>query len=346
MRALHRRGLAAVSTVVCALTLALPSVGMAQDEAEETPSPFCAVLTAEEASVALGVPLTVGSSSATDCSYNTGSYETNLIVYRDYGPLTDEYPREVYPDGVDLEVSGHPAFYSAEDAVLFVDEGVDDRMLVLELFGATPEQIDVQAALEGLAETGLPRLAAVPMPAEPTLEPEPSYFGDDELAALVPATIEGSTVDIETILGADFVAGIDTTDPGIQVSLQLLQEQLAARGKTIDDLSLAFASYPTPTSYGSITAIRVKGTDIATMTQDLLPLLLTQPVDEIVQTPATIGGKAVTIISDAPADAESPAASVDPFLEVVDMYVYPQGEILWFVAADEPGLTELFEQLP
>ena len=121
---------------------------------------FCiahAVLTAEEASVALGVPLAVGSSSATDCSYNTGSYETNLIVYRDYGPLTDEYPREVYPDGIDLEVSGHPAFYSAEDAVLFVDEGVDDRRVValrgregiapggLEVAGVQP----LQCALDG-----------------------------------------------------------------------------------------------------------------------------------------------------------------------------------------------------
>ena len=333
------------------LTLALPAVGAAQDETDDpldAPSPFCAVLTADEASAAMGVPLTVGSSSATDCSYDadpdTSTNEISLIAQRVYGPLADE--ELYYEDAVDLVVAEHPAFFSAEAAGLFVDEGANDQLFVLQLFGEPPEKIDVQAAFEGLAALGLPRLASIPLPVEPTLEPEPSYFGDAELAALIPTEIEGSTVDIETYSGADILADTDPSDPDAEESLQALQEQLAARGKTMDDLSLAFASYATEESFGSLTAIRVKGVDISTMTQDLLPLLLAD-VTESVLTPSTIAGKAVTIISEAPLASGSPAASEDPFGDITEQaYIYPHGEVLWFVVADEPGLTELFGKLP
>ena len=46
-------------------------------------------------------------------------------------------------------------------------------------------------------------------------------------------------------------------------------------------------------------------------------------------------------------ESDGPTASADPFDAASDRaYLYPKGEIVWFVVADEPGLTDLFEQLP
>lgn len=351
MRAIPRRGLAVVSTAVGVLILAVSSMGAAQDATDDpldTPSPFCAVLTAEEASTALGVALAVGSSSATDCSYDAdlGLSDVSLIALREYGPITDDYPRLYYPEGIDLEVGGHTAYYDAEATTLFVDEGANDQMLVLQLFGGTPEQIDVQAALEELAAIGLPRLASIPLPVDATPEPEPSYFGDAELATLIPATIEGSSVDIQTRSGADILADVDTTDPEIQESVTLLEDTLARQGRTIADLSIADASYPTEEGAGIIQAVRVKGADIAPMADDLVSLLL-MDLTGAIRTPTNIGGKDVTIISDEPLTDTSPAASEDPVSVPLDpVYLYRAGEIVWLVIADEPGLTEVFEQLP
>jgi hypothetical protein len=378
VRAFPRRGLAVATTVVCALILVVPSVGSAQDETDDpfdTPSPLCGVLTPEEASAALGVTLTVGSSSETDCSYDADPNESDvsLITQREEGPLTDDYPRLYYPDGIDLEVAGRPAFYDAESTTLFVDEGATQQLLVLQLFGALPEDpcapegqpsssqaqatetadpsasvapcIDVQAALESLAVVGLPRLASIPVPVEPSAAPEPSYLGDAELAALMPTEVDGSTVYTETFAASDILSDIDTTDTEIADSVRQLQEALATLGRTTDDLSIADGSYATEDGSGTIQAVRVKGADVGPIAEELVSLLLID-LTGAVRTPATVGGKAVTIISDEPLDA-SPDPSADPFDTSSDRaYLYPKGEIVWFVVADEPGLTSVFEQLP
>jgi hypothetical protein len=121
-------------------------------------------------------------------------------------------------------------------------------------------------------------------------------------------------------------------------------------GKSINDLSLAFGSFPTEDSFGDITAVRLKGADISSVTNDLLPLLLTDVLDPV-QTPIVIAGKNVTIVTDGPLESSppslAPGATVDPYTVTPDRYyVYPKGEVLWFVSADEPALTEVFQKLP
>ena len=384
MPALLQRALAVMGTAVLSLTLVGSTAGLAQgstDEPAATPSPFCAVLTADEATAALGVPLTVGTSSDTDCSYDSDftTTDVSLNARREDGPLTDDYPRSYYPDGIDIpcvepssqpsiapDASGAPApcpasmtgdslggraaYYDAESTILFVDEGANDQLFVLQLFGTPPDQVDVPAALMSLAEAALPRLASIPIPPTPTDEPAPSFYGDSVLAAMVPTEIGGSPVDVQTLSGADILAQSDPSDVYGQAQLQALEDKLAGMGKSINDVSLAFGSFPTADSFGDITAVRVKGADVASVVDDLLPLLLTDVVDPV-QTPTVIAGKNVTIVTDGPlqslAPAGSPDPSADPYAVAPDRaYVYPKGEVLWFVTADEPALTEVFQKLP
>ncbi len=357
MRAPYRRVLAVVTTAVFALSLGIASAGLAQDatldpgvtiEPDATPSPFCGVLTADEATAALGVPLTIGTSSETDCSYDSDfqTSDVSLNARREDGPISDDYPKSYYPDGVDLQVAGHVAFYVADGTILFVDEGSNDQLFVLQLFGTPPDSIDVQAALTALAEQGLPRLAGIPLPPEPSVAPEPSYLGDAELEALMPTEIAGVPVDVESMSFAEYLGPIDPGDTASQDALKQLQDALATRGKTIDDLSMGFASFATEDAFGGITAVRLKGADIAQFQDDLLPLLLNDVFDPQ-QTPTTIAGKPVIIVTDGPLESPSPSASVDPYAVGTDRaYMYPKDEILWFVSAEEPALTEVFQKLP
>lgn len=379
MRAPVHRLLSVLSAAIATLTLGMSSVGLAQDATEEpaaTPSPFCSVLTAAEVSAALGVTLTIGSGSETDCSYDSDftTSDVSLNVRREDGPLTDDYPRSYYPDGINIPcdaaaatpgdaspaasaapcpvamtgspLGGRLAYYVADGTILFVDEGANDQLFVLQLFGTPPDSVDVPTALMSIAETGLPRLASIALPPEPTVEPEPSFFGDAELSALIPAEIGGYPVDIQTLSGADILAQTDPSDADAVDQLNALDDALASMGKQISDLSLAFASFPTEDSFGDITAVRLKGADIASVTDDLLPLLLTDIVDPQ-QTPTVIAGKDVIIVTDGPLASDSPDPSADPFDIGTDRaYVYPKGEVLWFVTVTEPQLTEVFQKLP
>ncbi len=355
MRAPHRRVLAVAAPVVVTLMLAVSSVGHAQDDTEgpaPPPSPFCAVLTLDEVAAALAVPLQQGTSSETDCSYDAdpdapnadpGFADISLNARREDGPLDDEYPRSIYPEGKDLDVDGHAAYYSADETILFVDEGANDQLFVLQLFGTAPDGVDVQTALTDLAHTGLPRLAAIPMPVEPTEVPEPSYFGDAELAALIPTEIGGIEVDTQTYSSADILAQEDPTNTE---AIDALRAAVGTQGKTVDDVSMADATFATEELFVSITGVRVKGADMAAMADQLMPLFLTDVLDPQ-QTPSTVAGKNVIIYSDGPLESGSPDPSADPdFFDVGRAYVYPKGEVLWIVAAEEPALTEVFQKLP
>jgi hypothetical protein len=380
VRAPLRRVLTAVSVVVVTLTLGGSSVGLGQDATQgpaETPSPFCSVLTAAEVTAALGVTITVGTGSETDCSYDADftTSDVSLNAHREDGPLTDDYPRSWYPDGIDIpcdpagatpgdasttepsvapcppSMTGapfgdHAAYYVADGTMLFVDEGANDQLFVLQLFGTPPDSVDVAAGLISLAQAGLPRLAAIPLPPEPTIEPDPSYFGDAELSAMIPTEIGGNPVDVQTLSGADIINQTDPSDPDATDQLQSLEAALSGMGKSIDDLSIANASFPTESSFGNITALRLNGADISSLTDDLLPLLLSDIADPT-QTSTVIAGKTVIIVTDGPKATGSPDPSADPYAVGSDLaYVYPKGEVLWLVTATEPELSEIFQKLP
>ncbi len=344
-----------------ALALSLPGVAwspatLAQETTEQAPTPtdigidieppgeptpFCAVLTPEEASAALGVTLTVGSSSETDCSWDSDfvTSDVSLLVARDAGDFELD-AREVFPDGVEVDVAGRPGWYTAEGLALFVDLG-DGLLLTVELFGTPADGIDIRSALTDLASLALPRLAEVPIPTE---IPEPSSMGDPVLQALIPVTVGDAEMFVDVYTARDLAAD-DPDDPSAAASIADLEALVGAHGKTIDDVSFANAFFATETANGDLFAVRVAGADVAAFQEELTDLIL-QLLDPV-RTPATIAGKEVTVVTDGPPVTESPGSSPDPFaLPVPPSYVYPSGEVLFIVSADEPELTQLLELLP
>ena len=192
-----------LATTVAVLALCLPALAIAPTalaqeptdsplpsefdglglEPDGEPSAFCGILTPEEASTALGVTLTVGSSSETDCSWDSDfqTSDISLLAARDLGDLELD-AQEIFPEGHALQVEGRDARYSPDGLALFVDVG-DGLLFMLELFGTQPDGLDLESAFTGLATLALPRLAAVPVPPEPTEVPEPSLVGDPILQA-------------------------------------------------------------------------------------------------------------------------------------------------------------------
>jgi hypothetical protein len=305
------------------------------------PSAFCGALTAEEASAALGATLTVGSSSDTDCSWDSDFVTSNLslLVARDAGDFELD-AKEIFPDGVEVDVAGRPGWYTEEGLALFVDLG-DGMLLTVELFGTPADSIDVPAALTGLASLALPRLDAIPIPTD---APEPSSVGDPVLQALIPPTVGDAEMVVDVYTAADLVAD-DPDDPGAAASIADLEALVNAHGSTIEDVSFANAYFATETAYGDLFAIRVAGADVAGFQDELTDLVL-QLVDPV-RTPGTIAGHAVTVVTDGPPATGSPDPSADPFaVPLPPSYVYPSGEVLFIVSADEPQLSQLFELLP
>lgn len=349
--------------VVAALSLVLslpalvgaPAV-LAQDPTGEAPAPtdlgidlepvgepsaFCAVLTPEEASAALGVTLTVGSSSETDCSWDSDfvTSDVSLLVARDAGDFELD-AKEIFPDGVEVDVAGRPGWFTTEGLALFVDLG-DGMLLTVELFGTPAEGVDVSSALAGLATMALPRLADVPIPTE---VPEPSSMGDPVLQALIPAAVGDAEMVVDVYTARDLMAD-DPDDPGAAASIADLEDLVAAHGRTIDDVSFANAYFTTETAYGDLFAIRVAGADVASFQDELTDLVL--QLLEPVRSSATIGGKEVTVVTDGPPATGSPDPSADPFaVPLPPSYVYPSGEVLFIVSADEPELSQLLGLLP
>lgn len=351
-----------LATTVAVLALGLPTVAIAPSalaqeptdsplpaatdgvEPGGEPSAFCGILTADEASSALGVTLTVGSSSETDCSWDSDfqTSDISLIGSRDVGDLELD-AEDLYTDGHALQVGGRDAWYSPDVLALFVDVG-DDLLFTLELYGTPPDDLDLETAFTGLATLALPRLAAVPVPPEPTEVPEPSLVGDPILQGLVPTTVGDATMLVDVYTAGDYLAS-SPDDPDAQATIAALDEILRPHGKSSADVSFANGFFETDTSAGDLLAIRVAGADVATF-QDALVGLFLNTADPRRES-ATIGGKQVTIITEGPPETASPEPSADPFdLPLPPSYVYPSGEVLWIVNAEEPDLSALFQLLP
>lgn len=353
---------AALLTPLISLALCLPSavlapVALAQDPSPEAapvetpgvdvepvdaPSALCAVLTPEEASAALGVTLAYGSSSDTDCSWDSDfvTSDISLLLARDVGDFELD-AQEVFPDGVETEVEGRPAWYTAEGLALFVDLG-DGMLFTIELFGTPPDGVDVRSVLTDLATLALPRLAAIPVPTD---VPEPSSAGDPVLRALIPSAVGDAEMVVDVYTAQDLVADTDPDDPDAEASIDDLRSLVGEHGKGLEDVSFANAYFATETAYGDLFAIRVAGADVAGFQDQLVDLVL--QLDDPVRTPATIAGREVTAVTDGGLATGSPDPSADPFdLPLPPSYVYAAGDVLFIVSADEPQLSQLFELLP
>lgn len=320
------RLLPAAISLACSLLLIAAPAALAQEESPAaSPSPFCAVLTSDEITTALGVEVSVTDSTDVDCTYQA-DFESGafLLVNVRHESGSVEELKEFFTDYTDVTVGGRPAILAPDATLLFV--GLDQGLFTVQLVGAAAEGIDQAAAVTGLAETALPRLASIPLPTpepEPSEFPMPSFVGDPELVSLFPATLAGEPLEIQSFSGAE-IRSFGDTDAMAQVEAALTEA-----GKTFDDLSLAFGYNMS----GGITAIRIKGMDTASVLDRLLPLLL-ESIEDPVQTPTEVAGKPVIKVTDAQ-NADAPA-----------QYLYPRGEVIWQVTAEEPMLTEAFTALP
>lgn len=348
MRA-HLRRLTAFLLGATLATAALAVPVAAQDTTDSPPPASCEVLTADEVSGAFEETMTLENGAGTDCQFDadyaagrflslfsaitTGSTIDELLSFMcGFGPSAA--PGEsVAPCSIDVTVGDARGVYLPEGfgTMLYVESG--GSLLSLQLVGDPAEGVDKQAALVALAGIALPRLAAMPLPTQeplPSFAPEPSLLGDAALEALFPADIGGIPIDVTSMSGQDLLAQATADVP------QELTDALAAQGKTLADVSVAFGTAfdTADSSFASITAIQVHGADIAPIAQAFMPIMNDgQP--PAAQTPGEVAGKAVTVVK--------------PETDTSDenlIYAYIHDDVLWLVSAVEPDLTEVFLKLP
>jgi hypothetical protein len=311
------------------LTASLGSGTLAQDPSPAaTPSAMCSLLTAQEVSDAMQMQVTITDSSDTDCDYVTGPSSTEYLSVssrRDTGTLQDM--AAAFGAGAQVQVAGQPGIYLADSfsPLLFV-QAPDAGVYTLQIAGTIAEGLDMQAAMTGLAALALPRLAGVPVATAEPATPDQSLTADSALEALFPTQVGGLVLTIDSRSGADLASNVPAD----------FTQALADRGRSIDDVSLATGYYSDPgtTNVGVITALQIDGVDITELMPLLVPMLLNgaEPTSQLTQ---QIGGKAVTVIK----VGDDPSS--DP-----GQYLYPNNDILWVVQAAEPGLTEIFTDLP
>jgi len=162
----------------------------------------------------------------------------------------------------------------------------------------------------------LPSMAAGASPSAPSVPIAPA---DPDLEARLPHTVGGQPLAIESHMGAAIFTGVD------QTALQPLVDGLAAQGKTMADLSIAVGHNE---DYSvAITAVRVPGADAGALIASILQMAPAE--EQIVQTQATIAGKAMTTVTD--------STGAQQF--------YAVGDTLWIIRAVEPALSEIIAGL-
>ena len=191
------------------------------------------------------------------------------------------------------------------------------------------------AACSGGGATTAPGGGPGATPAEPgaTLPPVP----DQPLEDVFPDTIGGQPVDVTSASGASAFQGADPEN------IEELEQFLAGFGKSVDDLSYAFAfvflpnpSDPQNIEGVSIFAFRVKGVPGAQLVTPLVELSAeSQEMTDPQVGSATIAGKQVTTLQEAGAEADEIA------------YLYPVGDAVFQVVGTPMSLVEeTFSKLP
>jgi hypothetical protein len=323
-----RAAIAAVVVLALSLFVGAAPVAHAQSPAAP-PSQFCSVLTPEEVSAALGVTVTISDSTDVDCTYqtdfNSGTFISLNVGFEDSFDL--EVMKTVFPDATETTVAGLPALATADSTLLYVSLP-NGGSLTLQLIAMSELQgIDISTAMTSLAELAVPRLSSIPLP---TAEPDPSvptFHQDPELEALFPDSVGGQPLEVQSVTG-DMVSSIMSNPQ----TLQQLNDFLASIGKSLADVSVGVGFFTGPPA-GSIIAVRIRGTDMASIAPQILPIITAQMTDPQ-QTAVQVGGKNVTKVNSAGAPDEQA------------QYLYPRGDVLWTVSTVEPALTEVFGALP
>jgi len=150
----------------------------------------------------------------------------------------------------------------------------------------------------------------------------PSFASDSELAAKFPTTIDGQPVsNVQTYLFVDILKFAGQTD----AQLQQLRQSLQSFGIDLDKLSAGSGDATVDGSDVQLSALRAPGsnaTDIVTHYVDIQAAVTAatgQPAPSQAPptfTPATIGGKNVSVATDADGNKT---------------YLYPSGDTLWSI---------------
>lgn len=342
----------------CLISGASAGAVAAQDEtASPAPSESpgvpqtCDVLTPDEVSSAMSLTLSVTSGGTFTCEFDSdeasGTFVlllTDVVTGSDLdtarsfscgGGMFDESPAPTEEPGcaVDVNVGQAAGLYLPDSTTLYVDIG-NGNLFSLQVAGDPVAGVDLQNALTGLAAIALPRVATMPMPTDVPFAsdgPVPSFTSDADLEALFPTQIGGQQVAVESASGQDIADGGGVPDEFLTA--------LSEVGKSIADVSIGIGYSADGSADYSITAFKVKGTDMAALKSRLLPVIYQNSVDEgsspapaasLVEVPQTVGGKDVTAIT----------------IDGSTQYLYPKGDVLWVVAAEEPLLTEILQKLP
>jgi hypothetical protein len=329
------RRLTILLTGAVLLTSALGSGAAAQDPSETPGVPqTCGVLSADEVSAALGMTLTVASGDGVDCEFDADFEKLeflSLFTSMDAGSAAEikdilcsalgssSPDPSAGPCAIDLTIGGHAATYLPDGmgTLLYIENG-NGGLLLLQLVGDPSEDVDKQAAMTSLGELAVARAAGIALATLPPDAPLPSFTSDAALEALFPTDIAGQAITVQSLSGPAITEDVP----------QEFLDALAGIGKSAADVSIGFA-YGGADSAISITALQVDGADMAALKPQILPALF-EGQEFVEGATVQLGGK--DVISATADDAAN--------------YLYPHGDVLWLVVADEPALTEIFQKLP
>jgi hypothetical protein len=299
--AMHRTLRTALLAVAVALagSATVASTASAQGE--------CSLITTDEVIATLGVSDVTSQGSGAFCSFSGG---TTLYVAVTPGTTLDSVKADT-PDGADVTVGGHAGWYSTGPGLAELAVDVGGQLLALAWY--IDDVTGAQAPLVALAELAVPRVPAGPDPALV-----------ERLTALIPATLGGEPLEVQSF-GGDLIVGfLEETAPDVIA----LREALATQGKTPSDLLLVGGETEGDTDWAFV-MIHVNGGDA---TQLVVPLLTAfmDDSEEALQTQVQLGGKQVTRI-------EQPESV---------RHAYASGDTLFLVAAPDDELEGIFATLP
>jgi hypothetical protein len=155
-----------------------------------------------------------------------------------------------------------------------------------------------------------------------------------DLRAMFPASVEGAALAVEVFDGAAWLGRQDpATEDGALVARRT-EELVGAVGKGIGDLTVATALHqPSPGNHAAITAMRVAGAAAAELVRPAIALLLGDVSSPTLRVRA-MAGRDVVRVTDAALPGSYPRT------------IYPAGDTVWVIEAEQPVLEEILVALP
>ncbi len=281
-----KRLVASIAVLVLTLGVGVAPPAMAQEEE-------CALLTVAEVESALGATGLEATGSSTFCSFSSEGLALLMVVQPGGGLDTQ---REQYPDGTDTTIAGAPALVSEASRTIAVE--LPGQVLSISHYAELP-WADAAPILTGLLELAIPRVPAGPSPEDIA-----------RLEALIPATINGSPITIESYSGDLLFAFMEQTDPGVIA----LNEAMAAQGKVAADVLFVGGETESEDDEYSVVAVLIKGADASQLVQPLFGAFAASGDEAATFTPIEVGGRSAVRIKGAAEETLVAATSGDVIL--------------------------------